>query len=429
MKIKRFSILLALSAIAVSGCVSRGNEGFRTVKMVERILSDTTSATFRALSAGSGYGSNGTIAVIGAPSDVLPVTEILLSCDVHDNVSGSFRADELPDFSGETIVPVIDAANSPYEGYFDKGDKGFFRELNVQNFLWTMDTVALQSPYDTLNGVFKQRAKIVVLASTHASAYGLQDIDTLRRTASSAVPVFAPVQSMAEYVFTHRSGAQNIAVWTSAQINRDSVYQKLLPEEFAERGETASSFHVFSPAADSSSVLGHNYYRSGGVGDYDLHARFIDILDSYMLTGKTGRLTALFMDDDEVSYNDLRVVVDEILNTEEDNLLIYKNMLAPDFLVITPGQAIAEQCYRYLRQNNLFTHKISYPDMKAYVTVPKAGFEDADGGLPEEFRYGRTEGSFEPGYTFVLMKDRYVSDSLLDVLLKYYPKTFSLYVR
>lgn len=432
MNFKRISILLAASAVVFTGCISGRGGGPGTLKLVGSVLSDTTSAVFKASPDVNRDFTNGTIAVIGSSSDALAITEGLLTCDSRNNISGAAQSDGLPDFSGETVSLLIDEANAPYQDYLSLGNEMFLRELNVRNFLWAVDTVVLRSPFDGPEGIFKQRAKIVVLASSFASAYGYEDVDTLCRAAKVSLPVFAPVQSMTEYAYSRHEGIQNIAIWTTDRIKDAGVYAKCMPEEFSARNDGASTYEVFCPAVDTLPSDGLSLW--GEPAGNEIKSRLLDLFDSYIASGKTSRLTSLFLDDETVSYEALLSIVEDIKRTDEDNMLVYRNILSPDFRVITPGLAIAEQCYDYLRKYNQFTHRIAYPDMKAYLTVPSANLPEndyaLDGSLSYAFKYSREEGGEGSGhYTFVSMRDRYVSDSLLEYMSKCFPKTFSLYVR
>ncbi|MGN0195015.1 MAG: hypothetical protein ACI4AE_00995 [Candidatus Cryptobacteroides sp.] len=430
MRIKLFSISIALSAVVLAGCSSRRNAGGATIRYVERILSDTTSAVFKSFSTVTRDDVAGSITVIGSPREAFAVTEGLLTYDIHNNISGIHRQDGLPDFSGEVIAPLVDIANTPYSDYLSLGNEAFLKELNVRNFLWAMDTVAFQSPFNTDVPVFKQKSKIVVFASSYASVYGYREIDTLCTVAKSVVPVFAPVQAMAEYVFSRREGPQRIAAWVSPKVYQDGIYQSALARELSSRGDAVSAFSVISPEADSLNAdVNPLTYR----GDFNVRTKFLNLLDRYMEAGVPDRLTCLMLDDVTVPPDALRQVVDEIMNTDEDNMLVYRNILAPGFEVVTPVGAIAELCYSYLRKYNLFTHRIAYPDMKPYVTAPEADLNesdyDVDGSLAYAYKYSRAEDRPSPGYVVVQMRDRYVSDAILDMISKQYPKTFSLYVR
>lgn len=381
---KRYGILiLAVLSFLLVSCKDRNTGKIRPVKLVEDIIADTSSYEYHQLLAAAEFNSHGTIAVVGDPKDVMIVTEYLLTCDFHDNISGQHKSDGLPDFSGETVAQILDDANAPYDGYIAEKGEEALRTLNVRNFLNAVDTVSLISPLDETGVSYKQRAKVVVFASSLSSAYGHYDADTLCKRLGVDVPVIAPVQAMVDYAEARHEGPLNLVVWSDSKKLSRGTYSSSME---------GLNYQAFAPVKDSLN-------DASGV-----RKQFLQLLDMYMDAGNAEKVSAMLLDDYDIPADLVSEAVSEILLTDDDNLLIYRNILEPDFECITPGRAIADRCYKYLRTANAFTHRIAYPELRSYITIPSTD-------------------------EIVELRDRYLSSSLMEFMLEYAPKTFSLYVR
>ncbi|MBR1574004.1 MAG: hypothetical protein IJ652_04040 [Bacteroidales bacterium] len=419
-------ILLLLAFLpALFSC--QDNKGPRrlSIPIVESTLSDTTSRNYSLLRSYSPGQVEGSIFLFGTPEEVIQMTEEFLTADRHNNIDGNHNADELPDFSGETIAALMDIANSPYDDYFVLSNENFIKELTVRNFLFAMDTLALQSPYDTLHPVRKAKAKMVVLASSYASMYGAAEIDTLCRVANPAVPVVSMLDVMS--VKALETG-DNFLVWTTRdKLDRNvfADYFKHLPGRLARKGTLLTEFHWHQgcPAPDS--------LRDDGT----VRARLLDLLDDYLATQprRDRKVGSILLDDPLVNADQLQEALESLKRTDEDNLLIYRNLLSPRCRVVSPGEAVTEYCYQMMRENNTFTHKIAYPALKCYVTTPAAYLPeslcDVDGSLAYSYNYGRESGQARPSFSFVELRDRYFSETWMEFMEEKAPKTFSLYVR
>lgn len=344
--------------------------------MVQRMISDTSSSGYALVSSYNIKSAAGPIAVLGMPEDVMRVTEELLTCDYCNNVSGRPPGDGLPDFAGETILMMLDLANSPYIG--KEGDEGGLklREVTVRNFLSALDTIYYKSPYETEEHLTKSKAKLILLASSLSSFYGLYDIDTLCKSAKKTVPVFSTLGSAVKSsIKKDRSGIS--IVWTSPELLNE-----------AEKGESVKNMLI--------------PFQKGGI-----EARFKDLLDKYAKDRKKEKISSIILEDSRLPIDSLKNFIRTLKNSEEGEIMVYKRMLSPDFEFIIPEKAIAQEAYSYLRRVNGFTHKIEYPGMKALVSLP-------------------SQDKFS--YIYVEMKDRYFEDSLFTYMSNFAPKTFSLYV-
>ncbi len=416
-------IALLLLAFCAASCGRKKAGEVSVIPLTIKILNDTSSMAYKNISLTAADRSKGTVAVIGAPEDVIRLCENLVSCDMHDNISGKIKSDGLPDFAGETFSEILDFANYPYEEYVALNNAAFLKEINVRNFLSAIDTVCLQSPYDSASRMYRQRAKFVIFASSSASVYGFHDIDSLcRNVGPESVKVLTPVRSMYDYAASrHGEGAMNILVWGEKDKIDNGIYSSVLDDVLAVRGD-ASDYRVYCSYRDSADTDGPERVRK----------EFLNVLDCY-IAGEGGKIDAILLDDRSVSGPGLDSLVTYLSRTDDDNLLIYKNILSREVICVSAAKAISEQCYSYLRKENAFTHRISYPDLQFFITYPSVDLPedvyDVDGGFSFAYKYSRKPDSGRSTFSLVKMRDRYFPETMEDYMETNAPKSYSIYVR
>ncbi|MBR1872123.1 MAG: hypothetical protein IJ795_02815 [Bacteroidales bacterium] len=412
MKHLRYIAFASLCLFAAVSCREKKVTGAASIPFVEEILSDTTSRNYSLVSSYDSDYHGGTISITGAPEDVMLLAEAFITADMSDNIDGKKGGDMLPDFAGEVIAPVLDVANAPYEDYFTLGNDAFLKEVAVRNFLFALDTVSLISPFDPAHTARKVKAKTIILASSLQAVSGQAEIDTLCRVANPGVEVISALDAMMADAAACKGSS---VLWTTRERRDLAVFDKYFERHPAYRCP------VYSPAIDS-------LRDEGSVG-----GRLLDMLDDMAASGKTLRIGAIVLDDNELSPSELQEAIDMVRDTDDDYLLVYKNMLAPDCKCISAGESVTRLCYRRMRERNSFTHRIAYPSLKCYVTTPAASLPDTvcdlDGSMTYSFRYYRESGSSGETYSFVELRDRYISEALLEKMKDIAPKTYSLYVR
>lgn len=411
-----FIALGALILLTASSCKERSVHNRSIIPYVARLLSDTVTYDYGILSAYDPAYKSGTIAVIGEPEEALLLTEALMTSDRYDNIHGNLRGDGLPDFAGEVFAPVLDVANAPYDGYITHANEDFLSEVTVRNFLAALDTACYLNSYDKDRLVQKAPAKMVVLASSFAAAYGYFEIDTLCRRAGKPVPVFSAPHAMLDYAWKRHGKGFNLGVWTTSDILGAGVWSTVFPRSARRHGDAVATYEAFCPDSSAS-----------------VRDRFMEFMSMYASVGNPGKLSALVLDDPSVSVDSLRSVVESVMKIDEDSYITWRNYLTDDFEIIDPSTAVAASCYGYLREYNMFTHKIAYPEVKVYATAPVNGLpEEAyapDGWLTDEFRYSRGSNVEEASWSMVELKDKYLTTALRDLMIVKTPKLFALYVR
>ena len=176
MTVKRFFevILLALSVIAAFGCSRRVENGYRTMAYVNSLLTDSLSE-LKSLAESSGKPS-GAVVLVGDPSGCLRLSEKMLLCDEFDNIDARKVSDGLPDFAGETIVSILNFADTAYEARSaTEGGRTSLRESAVNGAL-----AALRCP---------SCCKILIICNPVLSEYGGSDVSDLFEKIGCDVPV------------------------------------------------------------------------------------------------------------------------------------------------------------------------------------------------------------------------------------------------
>ncbi len=167
-------IFLALAVIVASGCSRRVENGYRTIAYVNSLLADSI-AELRTLAEINGKPS-GAIVLVGDPSGCLRLSEEMMNCDDFDNIDARMVSDGLPDFAGETVVSILNFADTAYKNRpTTKDGQTSLRELTVNGAL-----AALQIP---------PRCKILIICSPILSEYGGSDVSDLFERIGCDVPV------------------------------------------------------------------------------------------------------------------------------------------------------------------------------------------------------------------------------------------------
>ncbi|MBO4585923.1 MAG: hypothetical protein J5675_04905 [Bacteroidales bacterium] len=337
----RKAIILAAAAIAVfASCRTNTLPPRPTIPLVESIARDTSGLATLVARAGDS-GANGSIAIIGEPAEAVALTRLFLGMDAADNIDGRAVRDSLPDFAGEQFDAILDVMASPF-GHFVPQMIDSLREAAVQGAMFAWDSTFHKS----VNGrvvLPKSRAKILVFSSPLQSKYGLFDVDTLQQLCSGKSKLLSPVATtIADAV---GAGAENIAVWASRELRASQAYE----EAFAASGASGSLVSVTPESA------------------FDIRTSLRSLLRQYSASGK--RLDAIILSEYNVDKTPLLSEISLIRSagTEEDQA--FSHMLSPNLLILDPGTSLTRAVYRYMRANNLFTHRIALPSVRWFETT------------------------------------------------------------
>lgn len=385
-----FSAIAAIMAL-IPACKGPEASSAAIGKYAQSLIQDTTQADYQVISATRNRNIHGGIAVIGEPEATLLLSESLIKSDKFDNINGRTSNDGLPDFAGETICPILDRFNGSYSRFIKNGEEETLSEINVRNYAAALDTACFLNSFDTEKIVHKSSAKLVVLSSPLSSAYGYDDIDTLKTLTNSKVQIVSPVHAMLDAAWKACGPGMNVGIWTTPVMLEGGVYTKVFDKMRDSRKDWDARYTVITPGTDST-----------------VTSRFLEFMKKYADGEGKGKLNALIVDDLSVPVDELREAVKSVMAVDQDRYITYLNFLAPDFKVIDLREAVSSACYNYLRKNNSFTHRITYPQVKLYVTA--ASERDSS-------------------YVTVELKDKYLTEDLRNLMIESTPKVFSEYVR
>lgn len=342
---KKYIILILAAAAALFSCRNKALPPRPTIPLVDTIVRDTSGLANLVTMAGAS-GAEGSIAILGEPSEAVSLARLFLESDAMDNIDGREKRDSLPDFAGEQFDVILDTANSPYS-HFLPGGLDSLREAAVQGAMFAWDSTCLKYSMGR-DKLLKSRAKILILSSPLHSAYGLFDVDTLRQLCSGKCHVVTPVETTLRDAVNR--GAGNIAVWAPEGIRFSGAYVKA----FTDMGLQGS---VTAITPDPS---------------LDVRLELRSVLRQYAASGR--QLDALVLSE---YSKDLSLLESELnlireAGTEED--AAFSRMLSPGFFIVEPGTSLTGAIFRYMRNGNLFTHRIAPPAARWFeTTVSRTG--------------------------------------------------------
>lgn len=338
-----FMALLALS------CKPQTHVGQDTVQYVKDVLADKEGKAFLTLSGLGRPAAMDNICIIGTAAACNSLANEFMVSDIHDNVDAGTRPDGLPDFAGETVISIVDSLDNQYSSYVSRGFSEELRELTVRRAVVAIDTICHVSRYD-LEGIGRKRSsKILVLADPYLEEYGSFDIDTLFRSTGCVVPVVSPIDAMIKAASGGKSRTMNIAVICKPEYEGSDIYSRRISERTKELGVAEVQCHCFAPADTAHSLTG--------------------ILDRYVEAGGIKPLDVIMIDNPEVSAELVKAEISRIHDINCAESMIYGKLVAQEPLILESNACMVEACYNILRSNNLFSHKISYPDHVSFLAA------------------------------------------------------------
>lgn len=348
--VRKLVYAVALLVLAAS-CTMQVQRSHFTVPYVDGILTDRTCYEYGLLASAAQFNPDASIVLVGSGEQCSHFSKALLECDVFDNVSGARSSDFLPDFSGETVVSIIDEVHTPYYGVYDVS-KDSLRTIAAQLGVAAIDTVYAAGRYDLESRGRKLPAKMVILADESLTEYGKFDLDTLFYEVGCKVKVISPLQVMVnEALSGGRRGMNVMLICDSASVVSgisESVFKACA--EHSDENRTAVST-AFYPLDDNWSLY--------------------DFLNDYLGDGNVAALDAILVDNPLVDVSKLRREYVHILDIDCVEHASYSNIIRPDFKIFESSECLCRNCYSILRTNNLFTHNIHYPKAFTMKTAEK----------------------------------------------------------
>lgn len=397
---KRFLISILMPAIILTACERNKKVSEPYLPFVKQALTDTSSVSKHILDKYVPNNVAGSIAVIGDFESVCRMVSDFLCSDRFDNIDGREQPDELHDFAGETFTPVFDMANSPYAGYIEAENIPAMREAAVSMAVASLGSSCYSNTFDEEMTSPRIPAKVLIVDSPYLCRYALKDIDTLLVSAGIDVPVLSLSGEM-----MNRAGKRHpnglIAVLARSKEIEHDLYKGVY--ERCRNGSDSFPDYI-------------EHTVSGG----DSKTIFMEFLDNYLASGAQDKISAVLVgvSSDSLNVRALSEVLEEIRTSQGLDMENYRAVLDENFEFIGGEDAVIQACYNVLRDHNLFTHRIAYPSVKAYVTVPSSSVPlesvSFGGTLSDKFKYNHSADASIQITRTVPLGRLYMSDEYLE---------------
>lgn len=397
---RRFLISILMLAMVLTACERNKKVSEPYLPFVKQALTDTSSVSRHILDNYVPDNVAGSIAVIGDFDPVCRMVSDFLCSDRFDNIDGREQPDELHDFAGETFTPVFDMANSPYAGYIEAENIPAMREAAVSMAVASLGSSCYSNTFDEEMTSPRIPAKVLIVDSPYLCRYALKDIDTLLVSAGIDVPVLSLSDEM-----MNRAGKRHpnglIAVLAGSKEIEHGLYKGVY--ERCRNGSDSFPDYI-------------EHTVSGG----DSKTIFMEFLDNYLASGAQDKISAVLVgvSSDSLNVRALSEVLEEIRTSQGLDMENYRAVLDGNFEFIGGEDAVIQACYNVLRDHNLFTHRIAYPSVKAYVTVPSSSVPlesvSFGGTLSDKFKYNHSADASIQITRTVPLGRLYMSDEYLE---------------
>ena len=278
MKIRNFAILLLAGALLLPGCKGKKQEVYDNIPIIDKALSEETSAFYANFSAYPTDLKELPIGVFDSGTGGLTVLEKILSLDGFQNITGKAGKDNIPDFAGEHFIYLADQANMPYGVYDACGKADYLRELVVKDALFLMGDKYYENPFQAPAAGVKPRVKIMVIACNTATAYGLKYVQSMLAQSGTGVKVIGVINAGVKATldqFAGETAPYAIGVLATQGTISSGAYERTIREMAAERGlkqeitVVNQSGYGFAESVDSEPDYVNVYLKAPRRGDWD----------------------------------------------------------------------------------------------------------------------------------------------------------------
>ena len=230
-------IVFVVIAVMAYSCTRRVESSYDSIRLVDDLVNDSLPSLQRM--AKDACKPSGSIFLVGEPLQCLSLSEKMMNSDEFDNVDARMVSDGLPDFSGETIVSVLDFANFPYDTLaLTEDGRLALREIAVRHALAAIDSSA--------------NCKVLILCSPQLAEQGGDDVSDFFEKIGCDMPVIYSQDTAFSYtqacyrilrernMFTHNIAypAARILMTIESLINPPfssvSFEENLLPDYFVD---------------------------------------------------------------------------------------------------------------------------------------------------------------------------------------------------
>jgi len=355
MRKSAFLFLVLATPLFVSCGTNVRQLGETTIAFVRSILGNAESHEYKVLQSYDPSLTDAAIYLVGDREACAVAASELLHADDRDNIDGVFEPDRLPDFAGERIASFADVANGAHDSLILEGKGDLLREIVVRSVLKTVDSLCYLSPFDAEGLGHKSAVKLVVLADPAAAFYGCFDVDSLMQASSCLMPVVSPLYSLSREL----ANADNltVGVLTSPVRVASGIYSD-----------------VFVKAATTGGFSGLKCYAYPVEEGKDL---LLSFFDQYLEEGTGMPVDFLLVDVPGANLVQMKNSLERVRSVMNEESLRYAGCMSPDFRIVETGPTLRSECYRILRERNLFTHRIAMPVEEHYLNVSRCSSLDS----------------------------------------------------
>lgn len=486
---KYFLLVLASALLYSCGANTNNETSVELSPIMEKALYEKSSRFYADFKAFPKEKKLLPIGVFDSGTGGLTVLEVMLSIDKIDNITGELKSDGIPDFSGENFTFLGDMANMPYGNYASEKKELFFKELVVKDALFLLGDKYYKTPMDKEPAGEKEPSKIIVIACNTATAWGLNDIQTLLEQSGTGVKVIGVINAGVNALYDNlakggKLDSTAVGVLATKGTIASNAYERTVYQEkeqkqyagfikvvnhacagFAESVDMERDFvnvALVEPRADyrgpkmgtgeddiQESLLpvykfnfaDHAilYKKEGGkYTDFQLnsagnYARFhlVTLLEKHRKSGAKVPMKNIILGCTHYPFllDTLFKVVDELWAYRLDGKAVYDDILAEELTFIDPAVFTAIECYQTLRADRDLALRTTDGEVNAYISIPIYGLDpeklDSDGNLSYDFKYGRDYGTEEVSTVFVPFSRRYVNQENLARLQALVPYSYN----
>ena len=482
---------LGLAAIMISSCGANSNKEAKAElsPIIKKALNDESSRFYADFKNFPQDKKLLPIGVFDSGTGGLTVLEVMLSIDKMDNITGQLGSDGIPDFAGENFSFLGDMANMPYGNYAAEKKEQFFKELVVKDALFLLGDKYYKSPMDAEPEGVKEKSKILVIACNTATAWGLNDIQTMLELSGTGVKVIGVINAGVNAFYENikqdpQQPATTVGVLATKGTISSNAYERTIREMYPQQGyagEISVVNHACAGFAESVDMerdfvnveltaprsnyrgpvmgtgsedikeellpaynftFGNNnilYTKENGkYVDFQLnsaanYARFhlVTLLEKHIASGAKSPMKNIVLGCTHYPFllDTLTKAVEELRAYKVNGKYIYNDILADDLTFIDPAVFTAIECYQALRKDNNLALRHIDGKVDAYVSVPAYGLApeclDENGNLAYNFKYGREYGTEDVTTVFVPISRRYVSKENLSRLEALVPYSYN----